>query len=93
MTDAIYKLSRDFKISKRRWFGVCREYAALFRQIPEWRTTFWKGVRELIQSGQLTRIGDLSTLLENSLERLGFWQGADDKQMRVKFQKSSSGSD
>lgn len=72
MTDAIYKLSRDLKMAKRRWFGLCHEYAALFRQIPEWQTTFWNGVYELKQSGQLTRIGDLLPLLEDSLERLGF---------------------
>ena len=59
-------------IIKRRWFRLCREYAARFRQNPDWAETFWGGVSELKQSGKINRIENFPPLLKDSLVRWGF---------------------
>ena len=70
--DEVNTLNTRSPIITRRWFRLCREYAARFRQNPEWAETFWGGVCELKQNGQLTDVDSFPLLVQDSLVRLGF---------------------
>jgi hypothetical protein len=71
MISAIHNLSTHSPDIKKRWFGLCRKYAVLFRQIPEWGEGFREGLSELELTEQPVETEDIFSLLRDSLERCG----------------------